>query len=311
LYQEDKIIFSLLKKEIATAMMRSYPGIDPEISNWKGQNITDFQEELRTKVNGQLSEKWFYMHMKMGNSSLPRIDVLNMLSQYAGYVNWQDFRHKMEGRLPAEGKRGKLISTLIKISLLLIVVMTLLFIIIKMINTQNYHFTFIDSDTGEPVPDTNLRVELLMGSEYPMRILPDNKGSITVRTNKSRISMIVKVPYYLTDTVERTLRKFKHNEQISLNADYYALMISYFSQSDVNSWEKRREQLAGALSEDAIIYQFPDKRAGNAMAIYNKWEFIDKITMPTAGLRQIEILDCRYLDGKIVIMRFRIKSGKE
>ena len=93
--------------------------------------------------------------------------------------------------------------------------------------------------------------------------------------------MMVKAPYYLTDTITRTLRKFKHHEQISLNADYYALMISYFSQSDVNSWEKRREQLAGILSEDAIIYQFPDKIAGSALALYNKQEFIDKITMPS------------------------------
>jgi len=55
LHQEEKIIFSLLKKEIAATMMRSYPGIDPDISNWKGQEITDFQEELIKKLNGQLS----------------------------------------------------------------------------------------------------------------------------------------------------------------------------------------------------------------------------------------------------------------
>ena len=123
--------------------------------------------------------------------------------------------------------------------------------------------------------------------------------------------MIVRSPYYLTDTVIRTLRKFKHNELINLKADYYALMISYFSQSNVDSWEERREQLARVFSEDAMIYQSPDKRGGNAMAIYNKWEFIDKITMPSSGLRQIEIPDCRYLDGKIVILRFRIKTDKE
>ncbi|OFY60467.1 MAG: hypothetical protein A2Y71_11965 [Bacteroidetes bacterium RBG_13_42_15] len=312
MHQEEKILFSLLKREIAATMMRSYPGIDPEISNWKGQNITDFQEELRTKVNGQLSEKWFYTHMKSENSSLPRIDVLNMLSQYAGYFNWQDFRHKMAGTMPMEGKQAKPVSILIKIALLFIMVIVLLFIIIKLINTQNYHFTFIDSDTGEPVPDANLRVELLMeGSEYPKRILPDEKGSVMVRTNKNRISMIVRAPYYLTDTVERTLRKFKHTEQVSLNADYYALMISFFSRSDVTSWEKRRKQLDGIFSEDAIIYQFPEKNAGEAMALFNKWEFIDKITMPSSGLRQIEILDCRYLDGKISVLRFRIKPDKE
>ena len=46
--------------------------------------------------------------------------------------------------------------------------------------------------------------------------------------------------------------------QISLNADYYALMISYFSLSDVNCWEKRREQLDHIISDDIIIYQLPE-----------------------------------------------------
>jgi len=311
LHQEEKILFGLLKKEIAIVMMQSYPGIDPDITNWKGQNITDFQEDLRIKVNGQLSEKWFYTHMKGESGSLPRIDVLNMLSQYAGYVNWQDFRHKKMGILPEVKKPSKPLSILVKIPLLLFSVMTLLFIIIKIINTQNYRFTFIDTDTGEPVLDQNLRVEMLMGNESPVYFLSDEKGNINVRTYKSQVRMVVKAPYYLTDTITRTLRKFKHDEQISLNADYYALMISYFSQSDVNSWEKRREQLAGILSENAIIYQFPDKITGSALALYNKQEFIDKITMPSTGLQQIEILDCRYLDGKITILRFRIKRDKE
>jgi hypothetical protein len=95
LHQEDKKLFSLLKKEIADTMMRSYPGIDPDISNWKGQNSTGFQEDLRIKVNGQICEKWFYNHMKVSGHSLPRIDVLNLLSQHAGYANCQDFRYQL------------------------------------------------------------------------------------------------------------------------------------------------------------------------------------------------------------------------
>ena len=311
MHQEEKIFFSLLKKEIVSTMMQSYPGIDPEISNWKGQEITDFQEDLLIRANGQLSEKWFYTHMKSAVESLPRIDVLNLLSQYAGYSNWKEFRYKKMSILPIAEKQRKPVNILIRIPLLLISVMTLLFIIINMINTQNYRFTFIDTDTGELILNNNLHVEMLMENESPLSFLSDEKGNINIRTNKSQVSMVVRVPYYLPDTITRTLRKFDHDEQISLKADYYALMISYFSQSDVNSWEERREQLDRILSENAIIYQFPDKKAGGALAIYNKREFIDKITIPTSGLRQIEVLDCRYLDAKIAILRFRIKSGTE
>jgi hypothetical protein len=311
LHQKEKILFSLLKKEIAVTMMQSYPGIDPDISKWKGREITDFQEELRIRVNGQISEKWFYTHMKAENSLLPRIDVLDLLSQYAGYINWQDFRHKNLVNLPEEEKSGRPLNSLLKIPLVFFSVMVLLLIILKLINIQNYRFSFIDADTGEPVTDKNLRAELLMENESPVSLMSDENGEINIKTNKSRVSMIVKAPYYFTDTVTRMLRKFHHNEQISLHADYYALMVGYFSQSNVESWTKRREQLAGIFSEDAIIYQFPDKDKGNGMALYNKWEFIDKITMPSSGLRQIEILDSRYLNGKITVLRFRIKADKE
>lgn len=292
-------------------MMQSYPGIDPEISNWKGQEITDFQEDLLIRANGQLSEKWFYTHMKSTGETLPRIDVLNLLSQYAGYNNWKEFMHKKMSILPAAKNLKKPLNILIRIPLLLISVMTLLFIIIKIINTQNYRFTFIDTDTGELILNNNLHVEMLMENESPASFLSDEKGNINIRTNKSQVSMVVRVPYYLSDTITRTLRKFDHDEQIRLKADYYALMISYFSQSDVNSWQERREQLDRILNENAIIYQFPDKKAGGALVIYNKREFIDKITIPTSGLRQLEVLDCRYLNGKISILRFRIKSGTE
>lgn len=292
-------------------MMQSYPGIDPEVSNWKGQNIIDFQEDLRIRVNGQISEKWFYMHMKSENNSLPRIDVLNILSRYAGYINWEDFRNKMADKLPLTKKTGRPLIPFIKIFLLLFSVMALIFIVIILINTQNYRFTFIDSDTGEPIIDNNLRVELLVENGSPVSLASPNDGIVTVRTNGSQVKMVVSAPYYLTDTVERTLRKFNPREFIRLQTDYYSLMISYFSQSDVSSWEKRREQLAKIISEDAIFYQMPDKRAGYGMAMYNKQEFIDKITVPSSGLRKIEILDCRYSDGKIVILRFRMKPANE
>ena len=87
----------MLKKGIVERMKAAYPGINPDISEWKGQEIVDFQEELVTKANGQVSEKWFYTHMKSGSRSLPRIDVLNLLSRYAGYANWDDFVFRQSG----------------------------------------------------------------------------------------------------------------------------------------------------------------------------------------------------------------------
>ena len=94
--------FNLLKNEIVITMQRSYPGINLSISDWKKQEITDFQEDLRIKVNGQISEKWFYTHMKSDKSTLPRIDLLNLLSKYAGYSNWDDFIFQHKGKIPVK-----------------------------------------------------------------------------------------------------------------------------------------------------------------------------------------------------------------
>ena len=77
--------FKLLKENIVEVMQQSNPEIPNSISDWKGQNIIDFQENLRFKQNEYLSEKWFYTHMKTANLKLPRIDILNFLSKYVGY----------------------------------------------------------------------------------------------------------------------------------------------------------------------------------------------------------------------------------
>jgi len=288
--------------------MQSYPGMNPEISDWKGQDITDFQEDLLIKVNGQLSEKWFYTHMKVSNPSLPRIDVLNILSQYAGYKNRDDFRFKNQGQISSAKRLEKTNNILIRIPLLFLTVMILIFMLIKIINTQNYRLTFIDADTGDPILSSNIRVDLLLENESPVTYTSDEEGGIVIRTNQSKIRMVIKTPYYITDTITRVLKKFNHAEQLSLSADPYALMIHYFSQTDVMAWQKRRDQLNRMISEDAMFYQIPDKKGVPGMELYNKQEFIDKLTMPSSSLRQIDILDCRYSNGQIAILRFRIKT---
>lgn len=273
MHQEEKILFSLLKKEIAGTMRKSYPGIDPDMSNWKGQNITDLQEDLLIRVNGRLSEKWFYTHMKASNPTLPRIDVLNMLSKYAGYINWQDFRHRKVASLPVQKAQGKSLSNLILFPLVIFSVLTLLFVIIKQINTQNYRVTFFDNDTREPVTGTNIHAELFIPGETPMNYKSDKEGSIVVRTNESKIRMIVRVPHYLTDTITRMLRKFNRVEEVGLQPDSYSLMISYFSRSDIKAWEKRREQLDNMFNDDAMIYRLPEKDDITGIVLYNKQEF--------------------------------------
>jgi len=310
LEQEDNILFNLLKKEVAATLLKSCPGMNPEISDWKGQDITDFQEDLRIKVNGQLSEKWFYTHMKAQNSSLPRIDVLNMLCKYAGYRNWDDFRYEKTGQTYHTEKQ-KLTGKLYFMFPIMMLCTLIIVFIIKIINLQNYQFAFFDADTGEIIASDNIRVDLLLENESAISYKSDNDGRVMIRTKQNRITMTVKAPYYITDTITRVVKKFRGVERVRLNVDSYALMINYFSQTDVDAWQRRRDQLDRMISDGAMIYQIPGKNGAAGMELYNKQEFIDKLTMPSSSLRQIDVLDCRYKKGQIAILRFRIRTDKD
>jgi hypothetical protein len=305
LEQEDKRLYSLLRKEIASAMKKSFPGINPDVSEWKGQEITDFQEDLLIRVNGRISEKWFYTHMKSSNESLPRIDVLNMLSQYAGYKNWDDFRYKNTESIHLSETIRKTNKIFITIPLIILGVMIILLGLYKIINTQNYLFTFVDADTGEVIRNIKIKVELILKEETPVTYFSDSTGNIMLRTDQSEIKLAVSAPCYFNDTIVRIVKKFNRHEQVSLKSDPYSLMIQYFSQTNIKAWENRRAQLDKMISENAMICRLTDQNSRPGMELYNKWEFIDKLTMPASSLRYIEIVNSRYENNQIVILRFK------
>ena len=90
----------------------------------------------------------------------------------------------------------------------------------------------------------------------------------------------------------------------------YALILHYFQTYNVSDWKKRREQLDKMFADTALILEVFNKGT-LGMEMYDKWEFIDKISVPSENLRQIEILDTEYYQDQIVIMRFTQQSKKD
>ena len=301
-------------------MQQSFPGINPLISEWKGQEITDFQEELLNKVNAHISEKWFYTHMKSIHKSLPRIDVLNLLSRYAGYSNWDDFIFRNQeiipvapaGDLHAEVKSGHANRYFILVPLLALAILFIFIGVFKLFNTREYRFCFYDADTKEPITNSKIEVSLLLEGESPVTSYCNNDGCFFLKTDKSLIRMVVSTPYYKTDTITRIVKKINTNEIISLHANDYALMIQYISQMKVDDWGKRRACLENMIDEGAMICQvYSENSKATGMDLLNKQEFIDKLTMPSGSLKNIEILDTRLRDGKIMVLRFRVNTQKK
>ena len=167
--------FELLKQKIVATMKQSYPGIDPNITEWKGQEITDFQEELLIKVNAHISEKWFYNHIKSQNKSLPRIDILNLLSKYVGYANWDDFIFQNRDKVASRKSITKGNRYFVLVPLLLIGVMVILFFLFKMLSTQQYHFSFYDAHTRETITGSRIEIKILSEDESFSNLPTSNK----------------------------------------------------------------------------------------------------------------------------------------
>ncbi len=89
----DLLHFEQLKNEVQTQYLDNHTPSFDDISKWKGIDIIYFQEDLRKIAKGNISEKSFYTYFKNSPvTKLPRIDMLNILSIYAGYISWYDFK---------------------------------------------------------------------------------------------------------------------------------------------------------------------------------------------------------------------------
>jgi len=148
----------------------------------------------------------------------------------------------------------------------------------------------------------------LSENESPINYFADTTGNFYLRTDQIEIKMVVSAPYYKSDTIIRILKKFEREQKIGLHADDFALVIHYFSRMNVDDWNKRREYLDRIIDDAALIYQVVNDKNAVGMELYNKEEFIDKLTMPSSSLKHIEILETKFKKEKILVLRFRVNK---
>lgn len=310
--EQDLQQFYVLKREIARTYQRAHPACVRSIHEWKGQDIVNFQEHLQESVKGRISEKWFYTHIKAKeNERLPRIDMLNMLSEYVGYEDWQAFKFEhrsVDSNAAAEKASSK--RAWVKWGGGIGVSVLLGLMIWAFTSPKPKHtFCFTDATTGKALVQAKPEVFLLEEGESPRKVACDKKGCLKLKRSKDYVTFIVSAPYYRTDTIVRRLDGSGGEEEIDLQSDDYALMIHYFSADKQKDWGKRREQLQAIFSDNARIFQVsPNNALG--MELFNKQEFINKLTTPIRSLGQIEVLETNYEAGKIVSMRFIQKEEK-
>tara|TARA_A100000171_G_scaffold53065_2_gene76088 strand:+ start:2726 stop:3628 length:903 start_codon:yes stop_codon:yes gene_type:complete len=292
--------FSLLKAKVAETFLEEHHA-PKNISDWKGEEIVAFQEDLFSKTQGRISEKSFYNYFKNEPKNLPRIDALNLLSQYTGSENWQDFKAGNIGLV--EEKKDKKKKGFPPILWVAISIPILAVFIIQILSENTFTFCMIDEDKNEAITET-VAIKILLPGQSPVYLKTNSKGCFTYETDLEKISFIVQSPYHKTDTITRSIKGIE-NSTVTLSVDNYALMLKYFSTGNFKDVEKRQAQLQKLIANHAQIYQVYPNNTG--IELYSKADFIQKLTLPTSTLKNIQILSKSYENGKLVKLKFLVK----
>jgi len=296
LTKEEQLYFELLKKEITAFFNKNTSSIQP-IEEWKGATIVSFQEDLFEKTKGRVSEKWFYTYCKNTPEKLPRIDILNLLSNYTAYKNWDDF--KIKNKLPVKN------SFPLKRILIIAGSILLLSLLISFYFENNeYRFCFYNKDTSSPIVNTKINIEILQPNESSIYTTSDSLGCFKYTTRLKSVTFIASSPFFIKDTIIRNLKK-NNNNIVKLETDDYALMLHYYTNGNIKDWQKRKKELENLIDHKARIYQVFNSNIG--IELYTKEDFINKLLIPTSGLKNIKILKKEYLNNKIVTLKFMTK----
>lgn len=299
--QRDFLYFQKLKEQLVIKLRERHPEVDSDISLWRGRDIQLFQQDLEQYVNGRISEKWFYTHLKSESEKLPRIDILDLLSRYTDYENWQSFKN--------ENKLSKIENAKQKWFLFLLPMVLLgAYVLVNALKPGEYSVSIVDAYTNNSINQNEVVLTQFYKDQSPLIIKPNEKGIYFLHPKRPIISYTINAPYYYTDTIHRKTRDLPDHEVIRLFPNDYALMLHFFSTSDTDDWNQRRIQLSEIISDDAMIFQL-DEEGQIALEIYTKRSFINKLTIPSNALRNIEILDIVFEGEKISHLRFLQKKG--
>jgi hypothetical protein len=293
--KQELIYFEQLKHTLRKEVESSLH-IRKEFKEWSGSDIQTFQIDLEEKCKSTVSEKWVYLHFKNPSEKLPRVDVLNLLSQYCGFKNWDDFKRQKEV-VPAkaeEKKRSK------KFGLLGVLAGALSLAVIFLMPTKKTTVYFVDAYTQKPIALSELSYNLDVNKFA--QASTENEGKAVVIKLQKDDTLKVDGPYY--KPVDFYLDQEHAPESITIKVfpDDYAMMLNYFSRSEEQNWQKRKAQLEGAIHNDAVIFQSHPQHDGIEML--NKGEFIDRLILPVNSLKNLEIQDIVYKDGQILNLRF-------
>ncbi len=280
------IIFRLLKTDVLNAYKQHYVYFEGNWKSFSSQDILNLIDLIEQTSKQRISEKWIYTHLKPDeNLKLPRKDMLDILSQFAGFSNWDEyiFKHKEVSVSAKELAQRKLFrGVILVLAAIVIGFFTYLY-------SKNSGETIIvkNAFTDEPISHDEIKAFVVEDDvETPIKVSElQTKVSSTEKTE-----VILKSPYYKNKSV--VIRK--DQSEITMQPDDYAMMLKAFMKSDIKDWQTRKKQLQKMLSDDAEIIVILRDNLG--FEYFNKEEFSEKLIVPTASLKKMKVIEIRHND---------------
>jgi len=294
LKKTDIEIFELLKQRVALTFLKENTALSTDITQWKGDDIIKFQEDLLDKVKGRVSEKWFYNYFRNDIQKLPRIDMLNLLSEYVEAKDWASFKTKH-----ATQKK----SIIKKYALLVLVPLSYFLVMWLTSNTHQVQLCFVD-ENNKPITEM-LQVKVYAAENTSEIMHTSQANCISFYTKEAQVKIHVKAAYFKEKIFTRALKKTNYSERVSLETNLYSLMLRHYSNSNTTDWKLRKTKLDQIIAPDALIYQrwFG---ADKGVELYSKEDFILQLTVPTSMLRNLEIIETQFEDGRIIKLGFKV-----
>ena len=341
----DLLYFKQLKAEIQAEYLKNNSPSEEDISKWKGIDIIYFQEDLRKRAKGNISEKTFYTYFKTPNiDKLPRIDMLNLLSIYAGYESWFDFKkqHSSEDKeitntstknleqkpilqknniVNQEHKEKnnyrffKNTKTYIWVITSIILGILIVFLVFSdQIFKKTYQFCFTDADRGTNIQST-IDIRVIKDNESPILYKVKPGECFVFNTKDKTLKMEISAPLYEKIEISRNLENASEIETISLKPDDYALMLHYYSTKDTDNTsleyiKMRQQKLNNLISDSALIYQVFDNEIYGVETL-SKQKYIGLVTTPTKSLQNLKVIATKIKNGKIVSIKFKIENNEK
>jgi len=337
----DIELFNLLKKDVTKRFFESNSASSQDISEWKGQDIVNFQEDVFEKMRSTVSEKWFYTYFKSEFKKLPRIDMLNLLSQYAGYTGWAEFALKQHNDLktepkpeiieekpeiipeavpkeiptPAKPEENREIKKEVKKKSRIWPIALMSFfglgiaavaVYFSFFYQKTYEFCFVDTDRNSRITEP-IEITIARKGFTPLELFTE-QGCVEFASTEDTLLMTIKSTYYKQDTFKINLDRYQGMETIRLEPDDYKVMLRHYSKSS-QSVKERIKMLDSMIADDALIYQVYDNEYFG-VEVLSKKQYINLVSLPTSSLKNFTLIEAERKQGKIVKIKFKIHSDE-